>query len=119
MRHRLRVDPVIAFGGRIQQAQNRKQRGFSAAGRSGDGEKFSILDLQMDAAERVRLHFIGIENFGHAIEANQPLFGRCHPALLRISLSRIGTSLTPEKVPYITAMATSIARDRNCPKLTY
>jgi hypothetical protein len=32
----------------------------------------------------VRLHFIRVENFGYAIEANQPLFRSSHSSLLRI-----------------------------------
>src|SRR5579863_6604405 len=69
IRDRVRVDPVIAFGGRIEQAQDRKQRGFAASRGTGDGEKLSILDLQVHAAEGMSFYFVGVKDFGYALEA--------------------------------------------------
>ena len=50
IRHRVSIDPVIALGRRIEQAQNREQRGLAAARRAGDRKKFAVLDFEMDAA---------------------------------------------------------------------
>src|SRR5688572_31157888 len=36
IRHRLAIECVLAFGRRIEEPQNRQQRGLAAAGRSGD-----------------------------------------------------------------------------------
>ena len=69
--HRLGVQHVGAVGGRIEQAQNRQQRGFPAARRPGDGQILALLDVQMNARQRVRLHFVGLEDLGHAVHADQ------------------------------------------------
>src|SRR5215469_11633401 len=57
------IDPVIAFGRRIEQAQNRKQRRLPAPGGSGDRQELPVLDLEVHSAERMRLDFVRVEHF--------------------------------------------------------
>ena len=47
--HGLVVERVAAFGWRIQEAQDREQRRFAAAGRAGDGDVFPFFELQVNA----------------------------------------------------------------------
>ncbi len=122
VRHGLGIDPVIAFRGRIEQPENREQRGFAAARRTGDREEFAVLDFQVHAAERVGLHFIGVENLGHAIQANQALFGGVHALLLREVADFRACVSSPtdwyEPKALKSSRIISTAPDRNCPKPT-
>ena len=71
--HRLAVQDVSAVGGRIEQAQNRQQRRLAAARRAGDRQVLALLDVEMNARQRVRLHFVGHEDLGHAVQAESKL----------------------------------------------
>ena len=81
--HRLGVQHVRAVGRRIEQAQNRQQRGFSAARWPGDRQILALLDVQMNAGQRVRLHLVGLEDLGHAVHADQSCFVNRHVNSLR------------------------------------
>ena len=52
------VQLVRARRGRVEQAENRQQRRFAAAGWSADRDVFAPGDLEADLRERVRLHFL-------------------------------------------------------------
>src|ERR1700751_2530326 len=109
IRHRLFVDPVVAVRRRIEQAENRKQGGFAATRRSGDGEKFAVLDIEVHATESMGLYLVGVEDFRHAFEANQGLCVAIHSVLLRYQTTNDGAEMFPP---------TSIALDQNCPRRT-
>ena len=47
-RRRLAIQLVDSFAGGVEQAQNGEQRGFSAAGRAGDGDILSTSDLEVN-----------------------------------------------------------------------
>ena len=68
IRYRLLVDPVIAVARRIEQPENREQRGLAAARWPGDGHKLAAANFEMHACQSMRLDFIGIKNFCYAIE---------------------------------------------------
>ena len=53
----LAVEPVAAFGGRIQAANQIHQRGLAGAGGAHDGDILVLADAQIDAAERLHLLF--------------------------------------------------------------
>src|SRR6202030_4560533 len=110
IRHRLLVDPVVAVRRRIEKAENREQSGFAAARRAGDREKLAVLDIEVHAAESMGFHLVGIKNFRHAFEANQGLRVAVHSVLLRYQTTYYVAEMFP---------LTSIARARNCPRLTY
>ena len=61
--HRIAVQHVVALRRRIEQPQNGQQRRLPAARRAGDGDELAAFDLQMNAGQRVRFHFVGGENF--------------------------------------------------------
>ena len=69
--HRLAVQHVLPVGGRVEQAQDGQQRRLAAARRPGDRDIFALLDVHVNARQRVGLHFIGDEDLGHAIQMNQ------------------------------------------------
>ena len=71
VRDGLAVEHVGAAGRRVEQAEDRQQRGLPAPGRPRDGEVLAVPDLEVDARERVRLHFIRVENLGDALEPEQ------------------------------------------------
>src|SRR5580704_575587 len=109
IRHRLLIDPVVAIARRIEQAENRKQGGFAAARRPGDGEKFAVLDIEVHAAEGMGFHLVGVENFRYAFEANQGLCVAIHSVLLRYQTTNDRVEMFP---------LTSVAPDQNCPRQT-
>src|SRR6266481_6755449 len=109
IRHRILVDPVVAVGRRIEQAEDRKQSGFAAARWSGDGEKFAVLDIEVHATEGMGLHLVGVKNFCYALEANQRLCVAIHSVLLRYQTTNGRAEMFP---------LTSIAPDQNCPRRT-
>ena len=78
VRHWLCIDPVVSIRRRVEQAENREQRRFAASRRPCDGKEFAVLDIQMHAAERVRLHLIGVKNFRHAFQTNHRFCCRVH-----------------------------------------
>src|SRR5216684_2370314 len=71
----LGIEHVGAVGGRIQKADDGEQSRLAAAGRPGDGHIFAFLNIQMNPGERVRLHFIGVENLGDILQIDQSLRG--------------------------------------------
>ena len=62
---------VAAIRRRVEQAEDREERRLSATGRTGDGKIFALANVEMNAGERVRLHFIGEKNFRHALQLNE------------------------------------------------
>ena len=56
---------VASAARRIEQAEDREQRRFSAARRSGDGDIFAISDIKVNAGERVGFHFVSEKHFRH------------------------------------------------------
>ena len=71
----LAVEPVAALGRRVEQAQDRQQRGFAAARRPGDGDVLALADLEVDAGEGVGLDFVGVEDLGDAFELDEGTVG--------------------------------------------
>ena len=92
VRHFAALERVAAVRRRIEQAEDREQRRFSATGRTGDGDVFARANIEMNAGERVRFHFVGQEDFRDAVELNERVgavpvravqfgvagFGSCH-----------------------------------------
>src|SRR5271163_2259442 len=76
------MDPKVAFGRRIEQAQNREQRRFAAAGRTRNRQELAVLDLQMHAAQCMGFDLVGVEYFGDVLQANQRLCDVVHSLLL-------------------------------------
>jgi hypothetical protein len=68
--HLVAVERVLALGRRVEQTEDREQRGLAAARRAGDGEELAARDVQVDAVERVRLEVVGEEDLGDAREAD-------------------------------------------------
>jgi len=66
--HGLPIQHVLALSGRIQQAENRKQRGLPAAGGAGNGEILALADVQVDACQSVRFHFVREEDHLHPLK---------------------------------------------------
>ncbi len=71
VRHRLAAQPVFAFGGRIEQAEDRHQGRFAAAGRPGDGDVLALGDGQVNPGQRMGLHLLGDEDLVQVLDANQ------------------------------------------------
>ena len=65
---RATVEHVGAFGGRVEQTEDGKERGFTTTGRAGDGDVFALLDIHVDTGEGVGFNFVGEEDFGDAFE---------------------------------------------------
>ena len=86
LRHRLTVEREAAFGRGIEQAENREQRGLAATRRSGDRNVFALLDVEMNAGERVRLDFVGEEDLGDAFEFDETVVSG-HWRVVRCQLS--------------------------------
>ena len=78
VRHFAALERIAAVRRSVEQPENRKQRRFAAAGRTGDGDVFARANIEMNAGERVGFHFVSEEDFGDAVEVNQrcsmPLF---------------------------------------------
>ena len=68
---RLAVQRVAAVRGRVEQAENREQRGLAAAGRAGDRDVLALPNLEMDARERVGLDFVGVEHLGDGFQFDE------------------------------------------------
>ena len=69
--HWLAVEQIFPAGRSIQQAENRKQRGLAAARRAGHGHILAARDGQVNAGERMGLHFVGVEDLGQVFDFNQ------------------------------------------------
>ena len=65
--HRTIVQNVSSIRRRIEQAQNRQQRGLPAARGAGDRYILALLNVHLDSRQRVGLHFIGYEYLGDAL----------------------------------------------------
>ena len=87
--HRLVVEPVLATGRRVEQAQEREQRGLAAAGRAGDGDVLAAAHLEVHLGEGVGLDFIGVEDLLDAFEADQRRAGGCH--VLSVEVAKLVT----------------------------
>src|SRR2546429_1067363 len=71
VRDRPILEQVGAFGGRVEQPQQRQQRRLAAPRRPGDRDVLALLDLEMNIRERVGLHFVGVEDLLYALELNE------------------------------------------------
>src|SRR6185369_3682489 len=79
--YRMTVEDVLTVARCIQQAQNREQSGFAAARRSGDGNVFTLFDIEMNTGECVCLNLVCVEDLLHISKVDQGL-GRTHHSLL-------------------------------------
>jgi hypothetical protein len=68
---RLAVEPVIAARRRVEQTEDRQQRGFAATRRPGDGNELTVFDFEVNARQCVRFDFIGIKDLRDAFEPEQ------------------------------------------------
>jgi hypothetical protein len=66
----LAVQVVYAVAGRVEQAQNGEQSRLAAAGRPGNRQILSFLDVEMDGGERMRLHLVRHEDFADVLKSN-------------------------------------------------
>src|ERR1044071_5571264 len=73
LRHCLVVQRVGAVARRVQQAENRQQRGLAAPRRPRDRHVLAAMDLDVDVVERVRLDLVGEEDLLHAFGLDQGL----------------------------------------------
>jgi hypothetical protein len=71
--HRPAVEHVLALRRRVEQAEDREQGGFAAAGGTGDRDVFTLGDLKVDSGEGVGFDLVGQENLGHTIEFDEGL----------------------------------------------
>src|SRR5215472_2951439 len=78
LRHRLAIQMVITVAGRIEQTQDREQRGLAAARRTGDGDILALLDLQMNLLQSVSFHFVGEEDFLDAFHLDESVASFYH-----------------------------------------
>ena len=65
------VEAVAAAGRRVEQPQDREQRGLAAARGPGDRDVLALLDLEVDAGEGVGLDLVGVEDLAQALEPDQ------------------------------------------------
>jgi hypothetical protein len=72
--------------GRIEQAQDREQRGLSGARRPGYGDVFAFTDRQIDIGQRVSFHLVGVVHLPDALEINQCFIGLCHQILRSLTI---------------------------------
>src|SRR6185503_751503 len=80
------VQKILSFGRRIEQAEDRQQRRLAAARRTGDGDVFAFVDLEVDPREGMRLDFVGEEDLRHTIELDQRLSVVSHLLVLLAAL---------------------------------
>ena len=69
--NRLAVEGVIPFRGRVEQAEDGKERGLPTAGRAGDGEVFALFDFEIDRVQGVGFEFVGQKDFGYALHVDE------------------------------------------------
>ena len=65
------IQYVFTVGRRIEQPENRQQRRLAASGGSGNRKVLAFFDIEMNARERMRLDFVGIEDFLHVRQVNK------------------------------------------------
>src|SRR5206468_10155908 len=65
------VEPVLTIARRVEQSEDRQQRGFAASAGAGDRDELVGLDPEMHARQRMRLDLLGGEDLGHAVESKQ------------------------------------------------
>src|SRR6188768_794668 len=82
VRHLVAVQHVGALAGRVEQAENREERGLAAARWAGNGDVLALLDFEMNAGQGMRFYFVRVEHLLDAIKANQGLRGSVHRRLL-------------------------------------
>src|ERR1051325_4820698 len=79
---RVLVENVLAVSRRIEQPENREQGRLAAARRSGNGDVFTLFDVEVNTGECVGFNLVCIKDFLDIREVNQGL-GRTHHALLQ------------------------------------
>ena len=75
--HRLGVQPVVTRRRAVQQTQNRQQRRLPTPRRARDRHELPTRDVQMDLAERVRLHLVRVEHLAQLPQADKGRFAIC------------------------------------------
>ena len=78
LRDILAVHEIFSTGGRIEQAEQRKQGGLAAAGRAGDGNVVAAVDCEIDIRQRVRFDIFGAEDFCDAFHFDELSFLAVH-----------------------------------------
>src|SRR6185436_9225173 len=71
LRHRLAVEHVGAARCRVEQAEDRQERGLPAAGWTCDGYVVAPPDLEMDLGQGMGFYLFGIEDLLDAFELNE------------------------------------------------
>jgi hypothetical protein len=71
--HWVAIEVVAAFGGGIQESEDRQESGFAATGRASDGDILAGDDFEVDAREGMGFDFVGVEDLGDGLELDQGL----------------------------------------------
>ena len=71
IRHLVPFERVTSVRWRVEQAEDRQQRRFAAARRSGDRNVFAVANIEMNAGKRVGLHLVGQKHFRDGVELDQ------------------------------------------------
>src|SRR5690606_4574269 len=88
--HRRVVQQVLPARRAVQQPQDRQQRRLPAARRPRDRHELPRLDRQIDARQRVRLHFLGVEHLAQTVQLDQRMsVGHRSPLLTWVALAAI------------------------------
>jgi hypothetical protein len=69
------VQHIGTVARRIEQTQNREERGFATAGRTCDGDVLAFANVHVNAGQRVGFDFIGEKHFGDTVEFDQGFRG--------------------------------------------
>ena len=67
----LAVEQIVAHRWRVQQPEDREQRGLTATRRPGDRHELTRFDLQVDVGQGVGFHFFGVKNLTEAFQVDQ------------------------------------------------
>src|SRR6185436_14586672 len=86
--HGLAGQRVRALSRRIEQPEDREKGRLAAAGRAGDGDEFSLPDLEVNPRQGVGLDLIGVEHLGQALEVDQLAVLRIHQCSYFLSVIR-------------------------------
>src|SRR5262249_46130224 len=76
------VQQILAFGRRVEEAENGQQRRLAAAGGTGNRHVFALGDLHVDAGQRMCLDFVREEHLRYALEVYERLLSVGHVHLL-------------------------------------
>ena len=71
--HRLPVQEVLPPRRRVEQPQDRQERRLPAPRRARDGDELTALDVEVDPAQGVGLHLVGVEHLLELVQMDQRL----------------------------------------------